>query len=183
MHQHVTTMHPPGAPLPSTKQLALALGLPEKHVHQGLLRLDSLGEIALHTGSVPVRLRTREPHPRDRGLQGAVRDRIRAGHYRPGTALPTGLLGEEFGLLPHHVQRALRFLTMEKSLRFEENGAYGPGYYVPAGRRGGGRVNGTLLPAAQHQGEHRRRDAAPALTDACAGVPVKTPPTTEGVLR
>ncbi|MFJ9789326.1 hypothetical protein [Streptomyces globosus] len=136
VHQHVTTVYPPGAPLPRTKHLALALRLPVKHVHQGLLRLDSLGEIVLHTGNVPVRLGTREPHPRDRGLHGAVRDRIRAGHYRPGTALPTGLLGEEFGLLPHHVQRALRFLTMEKTLRFEEDGAYGPGHYVPAGPMG-----------------------------------------------
>ncbi|MFJ5546780.1 GntR family transcriptional regulator [Streptomyces sp. NPDC093225] len=131
VHQHITTACPPGASIPSTKQLARALRLPEKHVHQGLLRLDSLGEIALHTGNRPVRLRTREPHPRDRALHGAVRDRIRTGHYRPGQALPTGLLGEEFGLLPHHVQRALRFLTAEGILRYEEQGAYGPGHYVP----------------------------------------------------
>ncbi|MEU3402881.1 GntR family transcriptional regulator [Streptomyces sp. NPDC006670] len=131
VHQHITTAYPPGAALPSTKQLASALGLPEKHVHQGLLRLDSLGEIALHTGSLPVRLRKREPHPRDRALHGAVRDRIRTGRYLPGQALPTGLLGEEFGLLPHHVQRALRFLTSEGTLCYHERGAYGPGHYVP----------------------------------------------------
>ncbi|MGW7456261.1 GntR family transcriptional regulator [Streptomyces sp. NPDC054797] len=131
VHQHITTAFPPGTSLPSIKQLALALGLPEKHVHQGLLRLDGLGEIALHTGGLPVRLRTREPHPRDRVLHGAVRDRIQAGHYLPGQALPTGLLGEEFGLLPHHVQRALRFLTSEGTLRYDEQGTYGPGHYVP----------------------------------------------------
>ncbi|MFK0017168.1 GntR family transcriptional regulator [Streptomyces sp. NPDC091027] len=131
VYQHITTAYPPGTSLPSTRQLALALALPQKHVHQGLLRLDSLGEIALHTGSLPVRLRTREPHPRDRALHGAVRDRIRANHYRPGQALPTGLLGEEFGLLPHHVQRALRFLTSEGTLRYDERGAHGPGHYVP----------------------------------------------------
>ncbi|MEU6313779.1 GntR family transcriptional regulator [Streptomyces sp. NPDC047014] len=132
VHQHVTTMYPPGASLPSTKQLARALELPERHVHQGMLRLDSLGEIVLHTGSLPTRLRPREPHPRDRALHGAVRDRIHAGHYLPGQALPTGLLGEEFGLLPHHVQRALRFLAAEGTVRFDEQGAHGPAHYVPA---------------------------------------------------
>lgn len=131
VRHHVTTAYPPGASLPNTKQLASVLGLPETHVLQALLRLDSAGEIALHTGSLPVRLRTREPHPRDRVLHGAVRDRIRAGHYQRGQALPTGLLGTEFGLLPHHVQRALRFLTAEGTLRYEERGPYGPGHYVP----------------------------------------------------
>ncbi|MGE7384167.1 hypothetical protein ACQKM2_01510 [Streptomyces sp. NPDC004126] len=43
-------------------------------------------------------------------------------------------------------------------------------------------MNVTLLPASQHQGEHGRRDAAPSLADACASVPVKTPPTNVGVL-
>ncbi|MFD0373665.1 hypothetical protein [Streptomyces sp. NPDC127112] len=132
VHRHVTTTYPPGAPIPSTKQLAKVLGLPEKHVLQGLLRLDARGEIALHTGTLPVRLRPREPHPRDRALHGAVRDRISAGHYVPEQALPTGLLGAEFGLLPHHVQRALRFLTAEGTLRFDAHGPHGPGYYVPA---------------------------------------------------
>ncbi|WP_327740504.1 GntR family transcriptional regulator (plasmid) [Streptomyces nojiriensis] len=132
VRHHITSTYPPGAALPSTKQLALALGLPQKHVLQGLLRLNSSGEIALHTGNRPIRLRTREPHPRDRALQGAVRDRIRAGRYQPGQALPTGLLGDEFGLRPHHVQRALRFLTAEGTLRYQERGAHGPGHYVPA---------------------------------------------------
>ncbi|MET9958225.1 GntR family transcriptional regulator [Streptomyces sp. NPDC006326] len=136
VHQHVITMYPPGTSLPPIKHLALLLRLPVKHVHLAILRLDTLGEIVLHTGGAPVRLGRCEPHPRDRGLHGAVRDRIRAGHYRPGTALPTGLLGEEFGLLPHHVQRALRFLTAEKTLRFDADGAYGPGHYVPAGLMG-----------------------------------------------
>ncbi|MFG2483363.1 GntR family transcriptional regulator [Streptomyces virginiae] len=132
VHQHVTRVYPRGSSLPSTKQLARSLNLPEKHVHQGLLRLDTLGEIVLHTGSLPKRLREREPHPRDRCLQGAVRDRVRSGHYRPGQALPTGLLGEEFGLLPHHVRRALRFLTTEQLLRHDKRGVHGSGYYVPA---------------------------------------------------
>ncbi|MFE7809201.1 hypothetical protein ACFU51_31945 [Streptomyces sp. NPDC057430] len=36
-------------------------------------------------------------------------------------------------------------------------------------------MNVTLLPAAQHQGEHGRRDAAPSLADACASVPGENP--------
>ncbi|MFI5670344.1 GntR family transcriptional regulator [Streptomyces sp. NPDC051704] len=151
-------------------------------MHQALLRLDTLGEIVLHTGNGPVRLGRRDPHPRDRGLHGAVRDRIHAGHYRPGTALPTGLLGEEFGLLPHHVQRALRFLTAEKTLRFDENGAYGPGHYIPAGPTEAASCV-TPSPAVPHQGEHGRRGAAPALADACPRVPVKLPLATVGGLQ
>ncbi|MYV79207.1 hypothetical protein GT352_35625 [Streptomyces sp. SID1046] len=50
----------------------------------------------------------------------------------PEQALPTGRLGAEFGLPPHHVQGALRFLTAEGTLRFDAHGPYGPGYYVPA---------------------------------------------------
>nr|WSW42306.1 GntR family transcriptional regulator [Streptomyces sp. NBC_01001]WSW63252.1 GntR family transcriptional regulator [Streptomyces sp. NBC_00998] len=156
VHQHVTTTYPPGASLPGTKQLAMALGLPQKHVLQGLLRLDARGEIVLHTGTLPVRLRPREPHPRDRALHGAVRDRIRAGHYVPEQALPTGLLGAEFGLLPHHVQRALRFLTAEGTLRFDAHGPYGPGYYVPAVIAGYEPAPDPTAPARGRRREPRR---------------------------
>ncbi|MEW1632611.1 hypothetical protein AB0469_00870 [Streptomyces sp. NPDC093801] len=133
VRRQISIAYPPGTSVPGTEELARVLRLPKAHVHRALRRLDTLGEISLHTGSLPVRLSPHEPHPRDRALHGAVRDRIRAGYYLPGQALATGLLGEEFRLRPHHVQRALRFLVAEKTLRFDEHGAYGPGHYVPVG--------------------------------------------------
>lgn len=91
--------------------------VPQRHVLQGLPRLDARGEIALHTGGLPVRLRQWVPHPHDRALHGAVRDRIRASRYVPEQALPTGLRRVRTSSAPRTARP--RFLTADGTLRFD----------------------------------------------------------------
>ncbi|MFD8414050.1 GntR family transcriptional regulator [Streptomyces sp. NPDC059650] len=149
VHQHVTTTYRANSILPTTKELAARLHLPTAHVHQALRRLDARGVIAVRASVGAVRLSAYAPHPNDLALQGAVRDRIRVGYYRPGQAIPTGLLGAEFSLRSRDVQRALRYLTTTGVLHYDERGPFGPGHYVPAPtsdskhRRGGRGRRGT----------------------------------------
>ncbi|MFD6181373.1 hypothetical protein [Streptomyces goshikiensis] len=72
-------------------------------------------------------------HPDDVAFDTAVRDRIASGHYRFGQALPSGLLGVEFGLESDQFDRAFRHLMRDALVRHDARGPFGPGYYVTLG--------------------------------------------------
>ncbi|MFD8952477.1 hypothetical protein ACFV0B_26880 [Streptomyces xanthophaeus] len=103
-----------------------------------LKTLDSEGEIALRpdSGGMVVLDSPTQPHPDDLELQATVRDRVQSGHYRQGQAVPTGLLGDEFGRTAAQVRRAARQLIADGTLYEDPAGPYGPGLYVARPQRG-----------------------------------------------
>ncbi|WP_329317317.1 GntR family transcriptional regulator (plasmid) [Streptomyces sp. NBC_01278] len=120
-----------GAYCGAAKAMALCLGLPMLHVATALKALNSAGEIYLCAGiHGPRVLGRKDLHPDDAALDTAVRDRLSSGHYSFGQALPTGLLGAEFGQEPDQMARALRHLVRDGLVRHDTSGPYGPGYYV-----------------------------------------------------
>ncbi|MCX4546878.1 hypothetical protein [Streptomyces sp. NBC_01565] len=119
------------------RPLALQIGIPALRIAVVLRALDSAGEIALRPDgkSMIVLDSPGQPHPDDLELQAAVRCRVRSGFYQAGQAVPTGLLGSEFGLTSEQVQRAARQLIADGTLYEDAAGPHGPGLYV--GRRHG----------------------------------------------
>ncbi|WP_369776275.1 hypothetical protein [Streptomyces sp. R33] len=124
------------------KPLATQLGIPALRIAVVLKALDSEGEIALRPDGrgMVVLDSPRQPHPDDLELQARVRERVRSGHYTEGQAVPTGLLGHEFGRTTAQVRRAARQLIADGTLYEDVFGPYGPGLYV--GRRRGRRRSG-----------------------------------------
>lgn len=142
VRDHIRKNYRPGQRLPivkgaycaAAKAIALRLGLPLLHVATALKVLNSSGEIHLHAGiHGPLVLGRDDVHPDDVAFDAAVRDRLASGHYRFGQALPTGLLGVEFGLESDQVDRALRHLVRDGLVRHDLRGPYGAGYYVALG--------------------------------------------------
>lgn len=119
----------PGEVLPKSNTLAEELHLTAIGVKTALRTLEAEGAVAATPAGRAV-LDPTQVHPHDVVLQLNVRDRITTGHYRPGSALPTGLLGHEHGLTSQEVTRALRRLVAQQLVRHDPAGDHGPGYYV-----------------------------------------------------
>ncbi|MGR4878127.1 GntR family transcriptional regulator [Streptomyces sp. LARHCF249] len=130
VRDHVRESYAPGDLLDPLAVIARHLGLPHNAVRQAVRQLDTLGEVAICRPQIRIVLSPGQMHPRDLPLVTAVRARIRAGCYRSGQALPTGLLGQEFGLRPEHVRRACTHLRAEGLLRRDPVGPHGPAHYV-----------------------------------------------------
>ncbi|MGW7312233.1 hypothetical protein [Streptomyces sp. NPDC054865] len=107
------------------------LGLVPSYVETAFARLVTEGILAQRPGAAYTVLDPNQPHPDDLPIQQAIRSRIAAGRYEPGTALPTGLLGAEFDHSSVHVARACRHLTLDGTLVHDANGPHGPGFYIP----------------------------------------------------
>ncbi|MFD3553887.1 hypothetical protein ACFWWA_17550 [Streptomyces goshikiensis] len=142
VHDHIGRNYRPGQRLPVVKgacsaaaqAMALRLGLPMLHVAAALKVLNSSGEIHLGAGiHGPRVLGPHDLHPDDVAFDTAVRDHIASGHHHFGQALPSGLLGVEFGLESDQVDRAFRHLMRDALVRHNPRGHYGPGYYVTLG--------------------------------------------------
>ncbi|MCB5164586.1 hypothetical protein LG634_07025 [Streptomyces bambusae] len=127
---HLHQAYAPGDLLAPLNVIAALLGLPHNSVRRAVRQLDTLGELAICRPRTRIVLARDEVHPHDRDLVAVVGARIRAGRYRPGHALPTGLLGEEFSLRPEHVRRACAHMVAAGLLVQDDAGPYGPAYYV-----------------------------------------------------
>ncbi|MEV7418349.1 GntR family transcriptional regulator [Streptomyces sp. NPDC089919] len=127
---HVRRRYGPGDVMGGLADVAQELGVSRIAVRQAVRRMDILGEIAICRPRLRIVLGPGQVHPHDLPLVAAVGARIRAGRYHRGQALPTGLLGEEFGLTPAQVRRACTRLQADGLLGEDEAGPHGPAYYV-----------------------------------------------------
>ncbi|MFH8894406.1 hypothetical protein ACIPY6_38970 [Streptomyces sp. NPDC090054] len=133
---HISTRLAPGQRIggryiSAADELAPLLGHhPVSYVATALEQLSVMGIVAPLSRRVVVVLDPDQPHPQDRKLQEAVRERIGSGFYPAKSALPTGLLGDEFGLRSDLVVRACQYLTRDGTLRHDPHGRYGSGFYV-----------------------------------------------------
>ncbi|WP_328966281.1 hypothetical protein [Streptomyces sp. NBC_00239] len=109
--------------------LADRVGLPAGDVQTALAMLAAHGSLRVTPRGYVIVARE-AGRPQVNALRDAVRERIRTGHYRTGEALPTGLLGLDFALQPHHVRTTCTALAKEHLLRDDPDGPHGPGYYV-----------------------------------------------------
>ncbi|MFI5752339.1 GntR family transcriptional regulator [Streptomyces sp. NPDC051644] len=76
-------------------------------------------------------LRPGLPHPHDTEVIATIRERIQNMIYRPGEALPVGILARQFGLTARQVaHRACRQLIAEGLVHHDNKGPHGPGVYV-----------------------------------------------------
>ncbi|AWN24807.1 GntR family transcriptional regulator [Streptomyces sp. NEAU-S7GS2] len=119
-----------GEYLPPYQALAKDLHLTAIDVKTALRTLEAEGAVAVTPRTGTLVLGPTEAHPHDLVLQWNVQDRITAGLYSPGCALPTGLLAHEHGLTSQEVTGALRQLVDQQLIRYDPAGDYGPGYYV-----------------------------------------------------
>ncbi|CAM5322570.1 hypothetical protein SAVIM338S_00783 [Streptomyces avidinii] len=134
VRDHIGKNFRPGQHLPGGKAMAVQLGLPLLHVATVLKALNSSGELYVSTGvHGPRVLMPDELHPDDIAFDAAVRGRIASEHYHFGQALPTGLLGVEFGLESDQVVRAFRHLVRDGLVHHDTTGPHGKGYYVARG--------------------------------------------------
>ncbi|MDX2394108.1 hypothetical protein NJL88_29420 [Streptomyces sp. DK15] len=133
---HISTHLPPGQQIGGSStgtaaaELSSLLRRPVSYVAAALRELSVMGIVAPKSSQVVVVLAPDQPHPQDQELQEAVRERISSGFYPEESALPTGLLGDEFGLRADLVARACRYLTRDGTLRYDPHGRYGSGFYV-----------------------------------------------------
>ncbi|WP_327391430.1 hypothetical protein OG728_38805 (plasmid) [Streptomyces microflavus] len=61
--------------------------------------------------------------------------RLATGGYRPGQALPTGLIAHYLRTTPAAVKAALAELAERGDVEYRGAGEHGPAYYLPGGRR------------------------------------------------
>lgn len=119
----------PGGDLPGAEHLSRRLGLQVPHINRALVALDTLGAIAIRRGSGALVLAPGQQHPDDVELDLLVRGRILSGFYKPGHALPSGLLRHQFRLSDGQFARACRHLVAGALLR-QGDTPYGPGFYI-----------------------------------------------------
>ncbi|MFJ2744778.1 GntR family transcriptional regulator [Streptomyces sp. NPDC087440] len=129
LYDRIRTRWQPGTVLPSDRELAVELGVPTHAVFRGRQHLETRGYLVRRKVLAPGAL-----HPHDIALDAYVRDRISTGHYAPGSALPTGILGADFTLSPGEVRRACRRLVADGALHLAD-GPYGRGLYVTTDRQ------------------------------------------------
>ncbi|MGW7052982.1 hypothetical protein [Streptomyces sp. NPDC054887] len=122
----------PGGPLPSARVLAHDLSVPYTTLKAALVHLDGAGEIVWGMHQRGEVLAPGEVHPEDVYLVKEVRARVRAGVYHRGQAIPTSILAVAHGVQPKCIPRAFRHLVADGTLRHDEHGPHGPGYYVSA---------------------------------------------------
>ncbi|MEV7556496.1 hypothetical protein [Streptomyces sp. NPDC089795] len=111
------------------RELGSALGLSESLVAAALAVLEQRGDIAVVDGSA-IYLEPGQPHPDDAEITAHIRARITPDGYRPGQALPLGLIAHDCKVPVAQVRRACRPLISTRSLRSLPNGPHGPGIYV-----------------------------------------------------
>ncbi len=114
----------PGTWLPSDRRLARELGLTQRSVVTARRHLETRGLLTGRRVLAPDAL-----HPDDIALDAYVRDRIHCGFYRPGSALPTGILGHDFRLTAAQVRRACRRLVAD-GLLHDLDAPHGAGLYI-----------------------------------------------------
>ncbi|MFJ2745342.1 hypothetical protein ACIO3O_37425 [Streptomyces sp. NPDC087440] len=124
--------HGPGGRIPTLLELRGELPGLSLHVIRAALQTLSREGVLARYGRVTRVLGPDEIHPDDQALVATVRSDIEVGRYRPGYALPTGLLSYVFGHDRAETHRALRHLVQEGRLRrlCAESGPHGPGYYI-----------------------------------------------------
>ncbi|MEU9373703.1 hypothetical protein AB0D94_08050 [Streptomyces sp. NPDC048255] len=111
------------------RELGSALGLSESLVAAALTVLEQRGDIAVVDGSA-IYLEPGQPHPDDAEITAHIRARITPDGYRPGQALPLGLIAHDCKVPVAQVRRACRPLISTRNLRSLPNGPHGPGVYV-----------------------------------------------------
>ncbi|MGW6971862.1 hypothetical protein [Streptomyces sp. NPDC054952] len=111
------------------RELGSALGLSQSLTTAALAVLEQRGDIAVVDGGA-ISLGPGQPHPDDVVITAHVRARITTGGYRPGQALPLGLIAHDCGVPVAQVRRACRPLISTRLLRSLPHGPHGPGIYV-----------------------------------------------------
>ncbi|XMN04634.1 hypothetical protein ACK8N7_00445 [Streptomyces griseobrunneus] len=84
--------------------------------------------------SLSVRPSPNRPSP-DAPLPVQIRHRLATGGYRPGQALPTGLIAHYLRTTPAAVKAALAELAQRGDVEYRGAGEHGPAYYLPGSRR------------------------------------------------
>lgn len=84
--------------------------------------------------SLSVRPSPNRPSPDD-PLPVQIRHRLASGGYRPGQALPTGLIAHYLRTTTAAVKAALAELAEEGDVEYRCTGEHGPAYYLPGRRR------------------------------------------------
>ncbi|MFG2631991.1 hypothetical protein [Streptomyces sp. NPDC048473] len=133
VRDHIARSLRPGATLPSARSLAHGTGLSDGEVKTALHQLNDLGIICYQARERDGRrvLSPGQPHPHDTEVIATIRERIRNMVYRPGEALPVGLLAHQDRLTAHQViYRACRQLIDEGLVHHDDQGPHGRGVYV-----------------------------------------------------
>ncbi|MFD4945532.1 GntR family transcriptional regulator [Streptomyces sp. NPDC058409] len=133
VREHLAQDLRPGATLPSVQSLARGTGLSVGEVKTALHQLNDLGFICYEPRDQNGRriLCPDLPHPHDTEAIATIRKRILNRIYRPGEALPVGILARQFGLTARQVtHRACRQLIAEGLVHHDSQGPHGPGVYV-----------------------------------------------------
>ncbi|MFK0047869.1 hypothetical protein ACIQU4_28045 [Streptomyces sp. NPDC090741] len=133
------------------RELGSALGFSESLTAAALAVLEHRGDIAVIEEGA-IYLGPGQAHPDDAEITAHIRARITADGYRPGQALPLGLIAHDCQVPVAQVRRACRSLISTRHLQSLPNGPHGRGIYVreapseapepPAagGRRQGGKT-------------------------------------------
>lgn len=83
--------------------------------------------------SLTVRPYPNRPSPDD--PVPVIRQHLASGGYRPGQALPTGLIAHRLQTTTEAVEAAMTQLAASGEVEYRFAGEHGPGYYLPGGRR------------------------------------------------
>ncbi|MFJ1742558.1 hypothetical protein ACIOG4_28275 [Streptomyces microflavus] len=83
--------------------------------------------------SLTVRPYPNRPSPDD--PVPVIRKRLASGGYRPGQALPTGLIAHRLQTTTEAVKAAMGELVASGEVEYRFAGEHGPGFYLPGGRR------------------------------------------------
>ncbi|MEW1629754.1 hypothetical protein AB0387_20510 [Streptomyces sp. NPDC089173] len=84
---------------------------------------------------MPTSLRPPPTRFAENSLLGQIRRRLSCGGYRPGQALPAGLIAHHLQTSTAAVMAALAELADMGDVEYRAAGEYGPAYYFLGGRR------------------------------------------------
>lgn len=111
------------------RDLGSALGFSESLTAAALAVLEHRGDIAVVEEGA-IYLGPGQAHPDDAAITAHIRARITADGYRPGQALPLGLIAHDCKVPVAQVRRACRSLISTRHLQSLPNGPHGRGIYV-----------------------------------------------------
>ncbi|MFI5980533.1 hypothetical protein ACIBEA_06610 [Streptomyces sp. NPDC051555] len=111
----------------AARALGSHLGLSQSLAAAALGVLEQRGDLAI-AGATLIVVPAGQPHPDDVAIADRIEETALA--YRPGQALPHGLIALDLGVEAARVRRAARPFISSGLLRYRLHGPHGPGLYL-----------------------------------------------------